>query len=83
MYVLLEHAMPGERLASRSDAVLVVLQELRGGWGALGLVLRMLPVWLRNWAYNFVARNRYRIFGKYDACPIPAERDRCKFLDLQ
>jgi len=41
-----------------------------------------LPGWLRNWAYNLLARNRYRIFGKYDSCPIPSEKDRGKFLDL-
>ncbi len=83
MYVVLEHALPGERLASRSHAAGVVLQELGGGWGVLGLVLRGLPGWLRNWGYNLVARNRYRIFGKYDACPLPTETDRRKFLDLQ
>jgi predicted DCC family thiol-disulfide oxidoreductase YuxK len=83
MYVVLEHALQAERLASRSDAAIVVLQELGGGWGALRLVLKVLPRWLRNWGYNLVARNRYRIFGKYDTCPLPAENDRRKFLDLQ
>ena len=83
MYVVLDHALPGERLTSRSEAAIVILQALGGGWGALGLALRALPGWLRNWGYNLVARNRYRIFDKYDACPIPNEKDRRKFLDLE
>jgi predicted DCC family thiol-disulfide oxidoreductase YuxK len=82
MYVVLDHGLADERLASRSDAAIVVLQELGGGWSLLGAVLRVLPRWLRNWGYNLVARNRYRIFGKYDSCPIPNEKDRRKFLDL-
>ena len=83
MYVVLDRALPGERLASRSEAAIVILRELGGGWGALGLALRALPEWSRNWGYNLVARNRYRIFGKHDSCPIPNEKDRRKFLDLQ
>jgi len=83
VYVVLDHALRGERLASRSDAAVVVLKELGRGWSVLAGVLRLFPGWLRNWAYNLVARNRYRIFGKHDSCPIPSEKDRSKFLDLQ
>jgi predicted DCC family thiol-disulfide oxidoreductase YuxK len=83
MYVVLDHGLPGERLASRSEAAVVVLRELGGGWSALGVALRVLPEWLRNWGYRLVARNRYRVFGKYDSCPLPSEKDRRKFLDLQ
>jgi predicted DCC family thiol-disulfide oxidoreductase YuxK len=83
VYVVSDHALPGERLASRSDAAVVVLRELGGVWNVLGLALRLLPEWLRNWGYNLVAQNRYRIFGKYDACPLPNKKDRGKFLDLQ
>ena len=83
MYVVLNYGLPGEQIASRSDAAVVALRELGGGWAALGTALQALPRWMRNWGYNLVARNRYRIFGKYDSCPIPSERDRSKFLDLQ
>jgi len=83
MYVVLNYDLPGERIASRSDAAAVALRQLGGGWAALGTALQALPGWIRNWGYNLVARNRYRIFGKYDSCPIPPEKDRLKFLDLQ
>jgi predicted DCC family thiol-disulfide oxidoreductase YuxK len=81
MYVVLDHELAGERLVSRSEAGVLVLRELGGGWATLGVMLRLLPAWLRNWGYNLIARNRYRIFGKYDSCPLPSEKDRRKFFD--
>jgi predicted DCC family thiol-disulfide oxidoreductase YuxK len=83
MYVVLDHALPEERLASRSDAAVIILMELGGDWTVLGVMLRALPEWLRNWGYTLVARNRYRLFGKHETCPIPDAKDRHKFLDLQ
>ena len=50
----------------KSDAALTVLGALPG-WGFVR-VLRFVPKSLRDAAYNLVARNRYRIFGKYEAC---------------
>jgi predicted DCC family thiol-disulfide oxidoreductase YuxK len=53
----------------KSDAALTVLGALPG-WGWVR-VLRAVPKPFRDAAYNLVARNRYRIFGKYDDCFIP------------
>ena len=50
----------------KSDAALTVLGHLPGwGWAR---ALRLFPKPLRDAVYNTVARNRYRIFGKYEAC---------------
>ena len=50
----------------KSDAALTVLSHLPGWqWTR---VLRVLPKALRDAVYNLIARNRYRIFGKYEAC---------------
>jgi predicted DCC family thiol-disulfide oxidoreductase YuxK len=50
----------------KSDAALTVLSHLPGrGWVR---VLRAVPKPLRDAVYNLVARNRYRIFGKYEEC---------------
>jgi predicted DCC family thiol-disulfide oxidoreductase YuxK len=53
----------------KSDAALTVLSNLPG-WGWVS-VLRAVPKPLRDAVYNLVARNRYRIFGKYEACFVP------------
>jgi predicted DCC family thiol-disulfide oxidoreductase YuxK len=72
----------GERLAARSDAVISLLGELGGFWATIAFVLRILPTSLRDWGYGVVARRRYRIFGKYDSCPLPEKKYRDRFLDL-
>lgn len=82
MCLLLNYSQPGERLVARSDAAVLILAELGGIWRALASIVRLLPRWFRDKAYNFIARNRYQLFGKYQTCQIPDERYRSKFLDL-
>jgi predicted DCC family thiol-disulfide oxidoreductase YuxK len=62
-------------LLVRSAAFIHILQRLGGGWRALAAILAVVPRVLRDAAYDFVARVRYRIFGRRDdVCPIvPAE----------
>jgi len=53
----------------KSDAALTVLGALPG-WGRVR-ALRAVPKPLRDAVYNLVARNRYRIFGRYQECFVP------------
>jgi len=53
----------------KSDAALTVLSQLPGWSWARALFA--VPRALRNPLYNLVARNRYRIFGRSDACMVP------------
>lgn len=80
-YVVTEFDQAGEHLCARSDAAVFVLRELGGGWRVLATIGGVLPKFLRDAAYNLVARNRYRVFGKFDTCPLPDPKDRHKFLD--
>lgn len=61
----------------RSDAILKVLTDF-GGIYRLLAVGYVLPTWLRNALYNWIAKNRYAWFGQRDICrlPTPAEKDR-------
>ncbi|MGB5697313.1 MAG: DCC1-like thiol-disulfide oxidoreductase family protein [Polyangiales bacterium] len=42
--------------------------------------LRFLPTWLTDFFYRIVARYRYRVFGRYDHCPLPPQEHRERFL---
>ena len=80
--LLLDQGQPTERVLERSSAAISILRELGPVWRMLANLMALFPRQFRDWCYNVVARHRYRIFGKYDACPLPEEEDRRKFLDL-
>jgi predicted DCC family thiol-disulfide oxidoreductase YuxK len=63
----------------KSDAALTVLSNL-SGWRWTS-VLRSVPKPLRDAIYNLVARNRYRIFGKYDGCFVPDAAFRARMME--
>ena len=50
-------------------------------WRLAAKALELVPATLRDWGYGVVARNRYRIFGRYDSCLLPAPENRERFLD--
>lgn len=65
---------------TQSDAVLRLLQSFGGVW-RLTAVARLLPRPLRDAGYRWVARNRYRWFGRRDRCIVPDAALRSRFLD--
>lgn len=68
------------RLYHRSTAALRVCRYLRGGW-PLCYGLLIIPRFIRDGVYDFIARNRYRWFGKRDACMMPTPDIRERFLE--
>lgn len=68
-----------EKYFIESDAALRVARYLDGGWKALAW-LRIFPKGLRDAVYRLIARNRYRWFGKKQACMIPTAALRARFL---
>ena len=55
-------------------------QSTLAAWHLL-TVLALIPRPLRDWAYDVLARRRYRLFGRLDACPVPPPDVRDSFLD--
>ncbi len=64
----------------KSNAALEIARSLNSPWPLLGL-LRFLPLKLRDYVYDFIARNRYRWFGKKATCMIPTADIKNRFLD--
>jgi predicted DCC family thiol-disulfide oxidoreductase YuxK len=71
-----------ERIYRRSDAVAAALQLLSTPWRLLARALMLVPRPLREWGYGIVARLRYRVFGRYTACPLPAPSQRSRLLGV-
>ena len=70
---------PGLAYYTKSDAALEIGKGLKG-YRTLSSILYIFPKGLRNLVYDFIARNRYKWYGKKDACMIPTPELQAKFL---
>ena len=70
----------GDKMYKKSTAALQVAKHLKGAWSWL-YALIIFPRFIRDAVYDFIGRNRYRWFGKEDACRIPTPELRARFLD--
>jgi predicted DCC family thiol-disulfide oxidoreductase YuxK len=69
----------GGRVLTHSDAPLEIVRLLGGAWAWL-YVFRWIPRRLRDGIYRFIARNRYRWFGKKESCMLPRPEWKERFL---
>lgn len=89
--ILMEHNLYSKELFSillvedntiynKSTAVLRIAKKLKGLWPLLyGFII--IPKFIRDGAYNFIAKNRYRWFGKKDECMVPTPDLKEKFIN--
>ena len=82
LHVVEHYSDPDERVLQRSDAILRAGRELGGMWSVLATLGKVVPRPWRDLFYRLVARNRYRMFGKYDTCMLPDPNQRSRFLDV-
>jgi predicted DCC family thiol-disulfide oxidoreductase YuxK len=69
----------GSRYFLKSSAVLNLFKVLGGRWSMIyGLII--IPKFIRDYFYDIIAKSRYRIFGKTDACMIPPSDCKDRFL---
>ncbi|MGY6560445.1 MAG: thiol-disulfide oxidoreductase DCC family protein [Nitritalea sp.] len=69
-----------DKIYYRSRAALEISRKLSGLWPlAYGLIV--IPAFIRDPIYDWIARNRYKWFGKRELCRFPSEEERAKFLD--
>ena len=82
VYAVLNPDQSSESLLARSNTVIYVLKRLGGIRRLAALALELIPRPIRDWGYRVIARNRYRIFGRHETCPIPDANQRDRFVDL-
>ena len=68
-----------EKVYTKTDAVIQIAKQL-SGWPKLFRLLKFIPKPLRDFGYDLIANNRYRLFGKKDHCMIPNASIRHRFL---
>ena len=71
---------PGVSYEVKSTAALKIMNDFGGIWSLSQLFL-ILPEGFRNYVYDYIAKNRYKWFGKKETCMIPTPELNAKFLD--
>ena len=79
-YVVADFRTPQARVLTKSDAAMFVARELGWPW-TLARAAGIFPLAFRDRLYDLVARNRYRVFGRYEQCLIPSEESRSRFVE--
>lgn len=69
----------GNKAFTRSDAFLRVVRRLPMPWRLL-VMFQVIPRILRDWLYDRIALNRYRLFGRHDHCLVPSEKALKRFI---
>ena len=64
----------------RSNAILELLNDLGGFW-KLFYIFKVIPVFVRDFIYNWVAKNRFRFFGRRETCRMPTPNEKARLLD--
>lgn len=69
----------GERYYTKTTGALRVAKHLGFPW-SLSYIFIIIPHFIRNISYNIIAKYRYKWFGKREACRIPTQEEKAKFL---
>ena len=79
-YVLANYQTNRSRTLARSKAALFVAGQLGWPWKA-AVIARVLPDAVLDRAYDVIARNRYRVFGRFEQCLAPRPEFRSRFIE--
>ena len=69
-----------KQVYTKSSAVINILSEL-GGTYKLAYIFNIIPSFISDYIYDYIARNRFQWFGKLDKCPMPEKKNISRFLD--
>ncbi|WP_409254000.1 thiol-disulfide oxidoreductase DCC family protein [Bacillus sp. SCS-153A] len=69
-----------DRVFMKSTAALEVSRNLDGVWKVFYLGI-IIPKFIRDYIYDYIAKNRYKWFGKSDACMLPGPETKNRFIE--
>ena len=69
-----------KKVYTKSSAVINILNELGGAY-KLAYIFNIIPSFISDSIYDYIARNRFQWFGKLDECPMPEKKNISRFLD--
>ena len=69
-----------KKVFTKSSAVINILNELGGAY-KLAYIFIIIPTFISDSIYDYIARNRFQWFGKLDKCPMPEKKNISRFLD--
>ena len=72
----------GNQCFQQSDGFFQVIVRLGYPW-KIACIFWVLPRPIRNWMYDRIALNRYRLFGKYEYCTLPSPDHKARFLNAK
>ncbi|MDC0037033.1 DCC1-like thiol-disulfide oxidoreductase family protein [bacterium] len=64
----------------RFKAVRLILYDSGGVWRMLSMLLWLVPCFVGDRLYNIIAGIRYKLFGRYETCPLPKHSDKDRFI---
>ena len=74
LYVLFEN-----KLFEKSEAIIILTNCLKWPWRLIGII-KYLPKVILNFGYDFIAKYRYKFFGKKESCRIPSVFEKRRFI---
>ncbi|WP_296207340.1 thiol-disulfide oxidoreductase DCC family protein [Psychrobacter sp. UBA3480] len=72
----------GNQSFQKSNAFFQVMSKLGYPWKWV-CIFKIIPTPIRDWMYDRIALNRYRLFGKYDYCALPLPENEARFLNAK
>ena len=80
-YVVRDYRTASARSLVKGRAALFLGRALGWPWRAAGM-FGVLPTAVLDWGYDLVARNRHRVFGRFEQCVLPRPEQRTRFVDF-
>jgi predicted DCC family thiol-disulfide oxidoreductase YuxK len=79
-FVVADFSQPGAKLLARSTAALFIVHRLGWPWRMMSIA-GILPLRIRDFLYDLVARHRHMLLGRQGRCLVPAQEFRDRFID--